>query len=491
MVDRSTREERSVHPWMTPIIETFGFQSEEIVSRIHSADEMFEQAVLEQGGDVDGGIAAYFSSGAQIARSVERLFSEGKVSRSVRALDFGCGFGRVTRFLCAVFGRQQVWASDLIEKAVQFQRDELHCSSFASASNPSEVVWPEQRFDLIYVGSLFTHLPESTFGLWLEVLYARLAEGGMLLFSVHDESLKPEHVMMPGSGLAFVSQSEARDIEHEVYGSAWITAGFLQRKVGALDGGTGVVWHRYPRALCGYQDLVSVIKMCRRGGAAARDSAGNEDVEGELPASRLVPESGRREMVVGGIGQIDTAELIGSKHAGAFTLRLGGWALPTGCTDSVVGVASLARVRMQLFSGIRRIVVEAVCDAERGDLSEVATAVASRNEMPGWALDLELPSRFSRGGDLVLVTAIWAGASGDVEHVLFTGSVDRLLLQVCDEQYRRRRDRVFELAETIEQVKASRFWQLRRTWFRIKKRLGWTVEDPEGPVLKRSDLRSG
>jgi hypothetical protein len=36
-------------------------------------------------------------------------------------------------------------------------------------------------------------------------------------------------------------------------------------------------------------------------------------------------------------------------------------------------------------------------------------------------------------------------------------------------------------------MKDSRFWRLRRSWFRFKRALGLSDEDPEGPVISATD----
>ncbi|MGO9954693.1 MAG: hypothetical protein ACLP50_01710 [Solirubrobacteraceae bacterium] len=46
-----------------------------------------------------------------------------------------------------------------------------------------------RRFDLVFVASPFTYLPDRAFGAWLSKLWELVAPGGVLAFSVHDEVL--------------------------------------------------------------------------------------------------------------------------------------------------------------------------------------------------------------------------------------------------------------------------------------------------------------
>ena len=453
------------------------------MAEIHSADEMLDQARLENGGDVDAAAVAYLGAGAQIARTIETYARAqwSELASSWSLLDFGSGYGRVTRFLCAALQAQgvegsRIWTSDLLTGAVRFQREVLRTESFVSDADPEKVSWPRGDFDLIYVGSLFTHLPRRTFDTWLEVLFGRLSIDGTLLFSVHDLRLKPAGVAVDDEGFAFIESSESRELDHAVYGSTWIGPRALRRALDELARRASVSlhWRRYPRALCGFQDLVAVSRR-------------------EIACERL-----------GCVGQIDRAELAGDKYEGSFDLRLAGWSLAAGSEGNLAGEEAHpsgagrdaderespgVRVEAQLISEPSPDAVASTHpEAERVDLDIVRRELCAEPGPAGWTLELQLPTRVLRGRDLLLVTARGEGQAA-LSTVLYAGTIDRLLLDRMEEHYRLRRDRVYELAETIEQVKQSRFWRLRAAWFRWKRRLGWTSESPTGPDLEPSDQR--
>ena len=469
------------HPWFTPLLEFFGYDPSAVDPRVHRADEMFEQALLENGGDVDAAVAAYLSAGAQIARTVETFARAqwAEFDGSWSMLDFGCGYGRVTRFLSAALGSSNagphIWASDLLADSLHFQREELGVASFSSHTDPGKVAWPQDSFDFIYVGSLFTHLPRQTFDIWLETLFERVSADGVLLFSVHDLRLKPSGVAVDAEGFAFVESSESREIDHAVYGSTWLGRSALRRAIAELTrrSGSSLHWRRYPRALCGFQDLVAVSRR-------------------ELECRRL-----------GCVGQVDQALLRGDKYHGSFELRLEGWSIAPGCDESRLAEsgaeatsggdlapAAPPKVEVRLFAAPRPdpIVVDTSAETDRADLVSVRDELRAPVARSGWALELRLPQRVRRGRDLLVVSS----NSSDDERfgsVLYVGTIDRLLLDRAQEHSRRRRDRVYELAETIEQVKQSRFWRLRAAWFRLKRRFGWTDESPTGPDLEPGDRR--
>ena len=95
-----------------------------------------------------------------------------------RILDFGCGHGRVLRHIVAEWPEAEVWACDLDPDAVQFCQQEFNVRGLLSATDPAALELP--RFDLIWVGSVFSHLEPFAWHGFLRLL-AESLEGVMLL----------------------------------------------------------------------------------------------------------------------------------------------------------------------------------------------------------------------------------------------------------------------------------------------------------------------
>ena len=74
-----------------------------------------------------------------------------------RILDFPCGHGRVLRYLRAEFPQAEITACDLLRDGVDFCAANFGAIPVYSDPDPSRIGLPRDAFDLIWVGSLFTH----------------------------------------------------------------------------------------------------------------------------------------------------------------------------------------------------------------------------------------------------------------------------------------------------------------------------------------------
>lgn len=222
---------------------------------IHCDDEMFEFARGLHFASHDLATAHYFWQGQRIAQLLEDLLA--RLEGRGRILDFASGFGRVTRWLAARLGCERVVAAEIQPDAVRFLTDRLGVSALQSSFDPQEFCTAE-TFELVWAGSLFTHLPVGRFEGWLATLGSRVnPNGGMLAFSVFPQSLAPAAARERANGHWYLPSSESDRLSPEEYGTAWVSDGFL---AAALDGLPGRwSWVRIPGGVVDFQDLVLAV----------------------------------------------------------------------------------------------------------------------------------------------------------------------------------------------------------------------------------------
>lgn len=150
-------------------------------------------------------------------------------------LEFACGYGRFTRHLSrALPGR--VAASDILPGAAEFVAERFGVEAFRSAHEPEQIAFP-RRYELVFVLSLFTHLPVADWRRWLRVLGQAVAPGGLLVFSVHSESqAAAQGVCFDPEGAYFVASSESPSLDPERYGTTFTTRARVEREVRAAFG---------------------------------------------------------------------------------------------------------------------------------------------------------------------------------------------------------------------------------------------------------------
>jgi SAM-dependent methyltransferase len=98
-------------------------------------------------------------------------------------LDFGCGHGCVARMLKAQFPSSTIYGQDVNPEWLEWCRDNLGIETIESAPQITDVTVQENLFDLIWVGSVFTHIPESSFDHLLDRLCQALTARGILIFT--------------------------------------------------------------------------------------------------------------------------------------------------------------------------------------------------------------------------------------------------------------------------------------------------------------------
>lgn len=179
--------------------------------------------------------------------------------RTPRVLEFASGHGRFTRHLVKAVGASRVTVSDVVPSAVEFSQSTFGVQGFLSASVPEDVRWPQQ-YELVFVLSLFSHLPRSTWSRWLRVLQDAVAPGGVLVFSTHGlKAAAFDHVTLDEDGFFFAPSSESNAIDVNEYGTAFTSEAFVRDQIAQVWGADALL-HSAPVHFWNHQDAYVLRK---------------------------------------------------------------------------------------------------------------------------------------------------------------------------------------------------------------------------------------
>ncbi|MDB6094502.1 MAG: biotin biosynthesis protein BioC [Verrucomicrobia bacterium] len=97
-------------------------------------------------------------------------------------LDLGCGFGRVLRWTRAHYDYAKITACDLDPAAVDFCQEQFGALGAYSRPDLGDVTFPA-LFDLVWCGSLLTHLPLAACAVAIDRMAEWTTEDGVIVFS--------------------------------------------------------------------------------------------------------------------------------------------------------------------------------------------------------------------------------------------------------------------------------------------------------------------
>jgi SAM-dependent methyltransferase len=138
-----------------------------------------------------------------------------------RILDFGAGAGRVTRWLQGAFADSHLHACDVRAQDTEFLRGSLGVESSTVAPDVESLTVPD-GYDLIWVGSVVTHLSEPAARALVQKLLAACNPGGLLAISFHGR---------------FAFEQQERGVFHYIHGDRWqeIRSGYSGHGYGYAD----------------------------------------------------------------------------------------------------------------------------------------------------------------------------------------------------------------------------------------------------------------
>jgi SAM-dependent methyltransferase len=239
---------------------------DEIPGRVHFNDFMLEE-------DTPEGVAQYRERALNVLRNVDATLAEaGREFGEVRSwLDFGSGYGRVVRFLVQRTPPETVWASDVIEEAVEFCKDEFGVHPLHSSASIADLELP--RFDFVYAISVITHLDEANSRELLARLPEWLEPGGIVMFTTHGrwsldnlgfysdvyEQMRPTIERdVRERGLAFVPYHHYAGDD---YGMTWHSADHVKETMRELHGDAMRLVRFEPQGLDEHQDVFAYQRV--------------------------------------------------------------------------------------------------------------------------------------------------------------------------------------------------------------------------------------
>jgi len=144
------------------------------------------QEISPNDGMYEGDSQFYFSHGKSALLSIKNavVIAQKEHDAIKKILDFPSGYGRVLRYLKVAYPEAIITACDIIKDAVDFCETTFGALPVYSKDNIKELSFND-KFDLIWSGSLITHLDIDNSKSFLDLLISSLSSDGILVFSVH------------------------------------------------------------------------------------------------------------------------------------------------------------------------------------------------------------------------------------------------------------------------------------------------------------------
>lgn len=182
-------------------------------------------------------------------------------------LDWGCGCGRLTRYLSVGGGETCVTAADIDSDNLEWCRQNLPAIRCVELDLNPPSAFPAATFDLVLGVSVFTHLDELTQHQWLSELRRITTDGAVLAVTIHGPAC---HAMSGSAALA--RQIDKRGIlDGPSLDLAGVIAdGYYRTTFHSHDYVTSS-WSKYfeivnilPTCIAGHQDLVVMRRRTAR-----------------------------------------------------------------------------------------------------------------------------------------------------------------------------------------------------------------------------------
>lgn len=253
---------RALPPWL------FSKFYPSIPGRVHIEDQMLAS-------ESPAHVRHYLEDGLSAISNIEdSLAMAGATLADVPSLlDYPSGYGRVLRHLVRRVPSERITACDVDRQAVRFCASEFGVTPLVGRVNPEEIRFPHP-YQLIFVGSLLTHLPVDACIRFLRVFANLLLPEGQLIFTTQGESCL-QHLDWYGERFARAASTYRARLDADgacfqpyskssVYGITLHTRDFVERTMHWEFGTTLRLVRFAERGWDRHQDVYSYIRLPQR-----------------------------------------------------------------------------------------------------------------------------------------------------------------------------------------------------------------------------------
>jgi cyclopropane fatty-acyl-phospholipid synthase-like methyltransferase len=206
-------------------------------SEIHLDDFIFQFLINNESFDsIESAVRYYFYDGKNSAKQFEQIVNDLKKDKSTtKVLEFASGYGCVTRHLANIFPQKNIMSCDIHKKACELIKKKLDVQTILSKNKPEDFNC-NQKYDIIFALSFFSHMPNTTWKNWLSKLLEHLEPNGALVFTTQGlESAKYfDNPELSEEGYWFKADSEQKDLDSNEYGQTIVTSKYVNRCIASI-----------------------------------------------------------------------------------------------------------------------------------------------------------------------------------------------------------------------------------------------------------------
>lgn len=143
-----------------------------------------DKTISQNDGMYDGNLEQYLKVGLSAIHTVSHAMMLTGLMNCYNVLDMPCGYGRVLRHLVKFFPESNIVACDLDKESVDFCKKTFNVDGVYSKKRFQDIRF-DLAFDLIWCGSLLTHLNEEGCKEAVKLFVRCLSDGGVAIITLH------------------------------------------------------------------------------------------------------------------------------------------------------------------------------------------------------------------------------------------------------------------------------------------------------------------